>query len=70
MPVPLQTRAPQTATVYYQMTNEIDSGRSQCGYLSLPFHRSNPLAPGALHPILDECTPPENTAAAYLRRGL
>jgi hypothetical protein len=75
MPVPrharltLQNRAPQTATVYYQMSYEIDVDVADSGYLHCQFHRSNPLAPGALHPILDRVHGAGKYVGTYLAWG-
>jgi hypothetical protein len=75
MPVPrharvtLRNRAPQTATVYYQMSYEIDVDVADSGYLHCQFHRSNPLAPGALHPILDRVHGVGKYVGTYLAWG-
>ncbi|MDT5046131.1 MAG: hypothetical protein QOG75_1984 [Mycobacterium sp.] len=75
MPVPrharltLQNRAPQTATVYYQISYEIDVDVADSGYLHCQFHRSNPLAPGALHPILDRVRGAGKYVGTYLAWG-
>jgi hypothetical protein len=65
----LQNRAPQTATVYYQMSYEIDVDVADSGYLHCQFHRSNPLAPGALHPILDRVHGAGKYVGTYLAWG-
>ncbi|EUA54606.1 hypothetical protein I553_1265 [Mycobacterium xenopi 4042] len=39
--------------VYYQISYEIDVDVTGAGYLHSQFHRSNPLAVGTVHPILD-----------------
>jgi hypothetical protein len=79
MPVPqharltLQNRAPQTATVYYQISYEIgvdfDTTMADAGYLHCQFHRSNPLAPGTLHPIVDLVHGAGKYVGSYLAWG-
>jgi hypothetical protein len=75
MPVPrharltLENRAPQTATVYYQLSYEIDVDVADSGYLHCQFHRSNPLAPGALHPILDRVQGAGKYVGTYIAWG-
>lgn len=59
MPVPgharltLENRSPHAATVYYQISYETAVDLTGAGYLHTQFHRSDPLAAGALHPICD-----------------
>jgi hypothetical protein len=80
MPVPrharltLENRAPQTATVYYQISYEIDvdinTELAGYGYLHSQFHRSNPLAAGSVHPILDRVHGTGKYVGTYLAWGV
>ena len=80
MPVPrrarltLENRAPQTATVYYQISYEIDvdinTELAGYGYLHCQFHRSNPLAAGSVHPILDRVHGTGKYVGTYLAWGV
>lgn len=58
------------ATLYYQVTYEIDADVSDSGYLHAQFHRSNPLARGALHPILDRVAGSGHYVGTYLAWGV
>ncbi|EUA34301.1 hypothetical protein I552_5084 [Mycobacterium xenopi 3993] len=49
----LENRASHPVAVYYQISYEIDVDVTGAGYLHSQFHRSNPLAVGTVHPILD-----------------
>jgi hypothetical protein len=83
MPVPrngrltLENRAPQTATVYYQVSYEIEvdvktdfkTEVADTGYLHCQFHRSNPLVAGTLHPILDRVHGAGKYVGTYLAWG-
>jgi Protein of unknown function (DUF2961) len=76
MPVPrharltLENRAPQTATVYYQISYEIDVDLEGTGYLHSQFHRSNPLTEGNVHPILDRVHGTGKYVGTYLAWGV
>lgn len=48
----LENRSPHTATVYYQITYDVDVDVDNQGYFHAQFHRSNPLEAGSVHPIL------------------
>ena len=79
MPVPrharltLENRAPRTAVVYYQISYEIDvdftTEMADTGYLHCQFRRSNPLAVGTLHPILDRVHGAGKYVGTYLAWG-
>ena len=78
MPVPrrarltLENRAPHSATVYYQISYEIDVDLNigEVGYLHTQFHRSNPLAAGSVHPILDRVRGMGKYVGTYLAWGV
>jgi hypothetical protein len=76
MPVPrharltLENRAPHTATVYYQISYEIDVDVAGAGYLHSQFHRSNPLVAGTVHPILDRMHGTGKYVGTYLAWGV
>lgn len=60
----------ETATIYYQITYDIDVDTTEIGYLHAQFHRSNPLDRGALHPILDRVSGRGHYAGTYLAWGV
>jgi Protein of unknown function (DUF2961) len=66
----LENRAPHTATVYYQISYEIDVDVAGAGYLHTQFHRSNPLAAGSVHPILDRVHGAGKYVGTYLAWGV
>jgi hypothetical protein len=76
MPVPrharltLENLAPQIATVYYQISYDIDVDVAGAGYLHAQFHRSNPLAAGTTHPILDRVDGKGRYVGTYLAWGV
>lgn len=66
----LENLTPQTATVYYQISYEIDADVAGAGYLHAQFHRSNPLAAGTTHPILDRVEGTGKYVGTYLAWGV
>jgi hypothetical protein len=76
MPVPrharltLENLAPRVATVYYQISYEIDVDVAGTGYLHAQFHRSNPLPAGTTHPILDRVDGRGRYVGTYLAWGV
>lgn len=66
----LENRAGQAATVYYQISYEIDVDVAGSGYLHSQFHRSNPLAAGSMHPILDRVYGQGKYVGTYLAWGV
>ncbi|HEX7322236.1 MAG TPA: glycoside hydrolase family 172 protein [Mycobacterium sp.] len=82
MPVPrrarltCENRGSSAATVYYQIsyetyqTCEAGADMTGTGYLHCQFHRSNPLATGAVHPILDPVSGAGKYVGTYLAWGV
>ena len=79
MPVPKRARltcenlASPTATVYYQISYQVDVPAAEladAGYLHCQFHRSNPLAAGDVHPILDTVSGAGKYVGTYLAWGV
>ena len=66
----LENIAPTTATVYYQITYEIDVEVAGSGYLHTQFHRSNPLTAGRTHPIVDRVAGSGKYAGTYIAWGV
>jgi len=70
----LENRAPHNASVYYQISYEIEVDFSTelagAGYLHCQFHRSNPLAAGSMHPILDRVHGRGKYVGTYLAWGV
>lgn len=66
----LENLAPSPATVYYQISYEIDVDVTGTGYLHTQFHRSNPLAAGETHPIVDRVVGSGKYVGAYLAWGV
>lgn len=66
----LQNSGIKDATVYYQVTYEIDAEPdADNGYLHTQFHRSNPLRRGDVHPIVDAVGGSGHYAGTYLAWG-
>ena len=66
----IENTGAQPATVYYQLTYEVDVDVAGSGYLHIQFHRSNPLRRGATHPILDRVAGHGHYAGTYLAWGV
>ncbi|EID16663.1 hypothetical protein MXEN_03524 [Mycobacterium xenopi RIVM700367] len=66
----LENRASHPAAVYYQISYEIDVDVTGAGYLHSQFHRSNPLAVGTVHPILDRVRGAGKYVGTYLAWGV
>ncbi len=81
MPVPrharltFENRGAHAATVYYQISYEIDgdtdlAGPTGNGCFHGHFHRSNPLAAGTVHPILDPVRGKGKYVGTYMAWGV
>ena len=68
--ITVENIGPERATLYYQVTYEIDVDVAGSGYLHAQFHRSNPLPRGATHPILDTVPGRGRYAGTYLAWGV
>lgn len=66
----LENLAPAVATVYYQISYDIEVDVAGQGYLHAQFHRSNPLTAGALHPIVDRVRGSGRYVGCYLAWGV
>jgi hypothetical protein len=66
----VQNIGAEPATVYFQITYDIDVDVAGTGYLHTQFHRSNPLLRGATHPILDLVGGHGRYAGTYLAWGV
>jgi D-arabinan exo alpha-(1,3)/(1,5)-arabinofuranosidase (non-reducing end) len=66
----LENLAPTTATLYYQISYEIDVDVAGTGYLHTQFHRSNPLPVGRTHPIVDRVSGSGKYVGVYLAWGV
>lgn len=66
----IENLAPQTATVYYQVTYEIGQETTGSGYLHAQYRRSNPLPARETHPILDTITGQGHYVGSYLAWGV
>ena len=77
-PMPFQRSARLTvenigdgdATLYYQVTYEIDHDVVGCGYFHAQFRRANPLPAGKMHVLLDGVTGQGHYVGTYLAWGV
>ncbi len=69
----LENLAPETVTVYYQITFETGGsigGDLEGGYLHAQYHRSNPLPVATTHPIVDHVEGNGTYAGTYIAWGV
>ncbi|RNI20293.1 glycoside hydrolase family 172 protein [Flexivirga caeni] len=68
--ITIENRAPQAATVYYQITYETGRDQGGSGYLHAHFRRSNPLQRKQTHPIVDAVAGRGHYVGTYLAWGV
>jgi hypothetical protein len=66
----LENLALNPATVYYQISYEMGTDEDHSGYLHAHWHRSNPLATGSVHPLLDDVRGTGQYVGSYLAWGV
>lgn len=68
--ITLENRRDITATVYYQITYELDTSTEDLAYLHAQYRRSNPLPTGEQHVLLDGVRGHGHYVGTYLAWGV